>query len=619
MRKIEIKRISIKNFKGIREMAVPFFESTEISGKNASGKTTIFDALTWVLFNKDSDGNEKFAIRPLNADGTTVDGVEIEVTALFAVDGKEIELHKTQKQNWVKKRGTETAVFQGNVNEYEVDGYPKGEKEYKEVVSGLIDEGLFKILTNPMYFPNMKWQEQRAMLMSFLTDKPDAELAKEIGGLDALIPELEKAPSTEDIRNKYAKALKGLKERQKEIPVRIDELEATKVIVDVEALKAEKAEIVQIIAKTKAEEEEAEKQMRSFKAVKDDIYDLKLAAHEIERSVSDRNREAKYTADVENRKLEIAKENAKTEIKRAQNIRDEYETHVHNIEKGLKLAKEKEFTGATSCPTCGRPFDEEHLEEAKERFSVKKQAEIENLESSLKEAKSELNKANKRFHDAVKKSNEMAELHPITPIALEDYTKLPEWLEIKEQVKAKEELLATEESVVWQIENFSNIRRSHEARVAEINEELAKADAMSRIDDRIAELRSELAEVGQKVSDQERMLYLLEQFIQKKLDLMSEEVNGKFDGVEWSLFEKQINGGVKETCVCTVNGVPYGSVNSGHKIVAGLQIIKALQKRYGVCAPIFIDNAESINRVNVPVMDNQMIYLTVTDGDLEVR
>ena len=619
MRKIEIKRISIKNFKGIREMAVPFFESTEISGKNASGKTTIFDALTWVLFNKDSDGNEKFAIRPLNADGTTVDGVEIEVTALFAVDGKEIELHKTQKQNWVKKRGTETAVFQGNVNEYEVDGYPKGEKEYKEIVSGLIDEGLFKILTNPMYFPNMKWQEQRAMLMSFLTDKPDAELAKEIGGLDALIPELEKAPSTEDIRNKYAKALKGLKERQKEIPVRIDELEATKVIVDVEALKAEKAEIVQIIAKTKAEEEEAEKQMRSFKSVKDDIYDLKLAAHEIERSVSDRNREAKYTADVENRKLEITKENAKAEIKRAQNIRDEYETHVHNIEKCLKLAKEKEFTGATSCPTCGRPFDEEHLEEAKERFAVKKQAEIDNLESSLKEAKSELNKANKRFHDAVKKSNELAELHPITPIALEDYTKLPEWLEIKEQVKAKEELLATEESVVWQIENFSNIRRSHEARVAEINEELAKADAMSRIDDRIAELRSELAEVGQKVSDQERMLYLLEQFIQKKLDLMSEEVNGKFDGVEWSLFEKQINGGVKETCVCTVNGVPYGSVNSGHKIVAGLQIIKALQKRYGVCAPIFIDNAESINRVNVPVMENQMIYLTVTDGDLEVR
>ena len=155
--------------------------------------------------------------------------------------------------------------------------------------------------------------------------------------------------------------------------------------------------------------------------------------------------------------------------------------------------------------------------------------------------------------------------------------------------------------------------------MVEINAELAKADAMSRIDDRISELRNELAEVGQKVSDQERMLYLLEQFIQKKLDLMSEEVNGKFDGVEWSLFEKQINGGVKETCVCTVNGVPYGSVNSGHKIVAGLQIIKALQRRFGVMAPIFVDNAESINRVNVPVMDNQMIYLTVTDGDLEVR
>ena len=83
-------------------------------------------------------------------------------------------------------------------------------------------------------------------------------------------------------------------------------------------------------------------------------------------------------------------------------------------------------------------------------------------------------------------------------------------------------------------------------------------------------------------------------------------------------FSEQINGGIKEVCECTVNGVPYGSLNNGHRIIAGLQIIKALQKLYGAYLTIFVDNAESVNDFNLPDMDCQLIKLKVSD-DTDLR
>ena len=221
--KITIKSIHIENFKGIKMLDVTFSGKTKISGQNAVGKTTIFDAFTWLLFNKNSSGEEKFNVRPLN-EGIRVDNVEIKVSAILDVDGKEVELSKTQKQNWVKKRGTDTAVLQGNVNSFEIDGYPKSEADFKAYVSELAQsEEMFKMLTNPQYFSSLKWKDQRDILMKLVSEVSDVELAQTDAKYAPLLSELEKAPSTDDIRAKFSKALNEWKKKQAEIPVRIDE------------------------------------------------------------------------------------------------------------------------------------------------------------------------------------------------------------------------------------------------------------------------------------------------------------------------------------------------------------------------------------------------------------
>ena len=127
------------------------------------------------------------------------------------------------------------------------------------------------------------------------------------------------------------------------------------------------------------------------------------------------------------------------------------------------------------------------------------------------------------------------------------------------------------------------------------------------IDDRIETLRDEQKEIGQKVADQEQMLYLLEEFIRFKLNKVSESINSHFNTVNFKLWEMQLNGGMKDCCECTVNGVGYSDLNNGHRILAGLDIIRSLSELYGVSVPIFVDNAESIT--SNYTSDSQLVLL----------
>ena len=154
--------------------------------------------------------------------------------------------------------------------------------------------------------------------------------------------------------------------------------------------------------------------------------------------------------------------------------------------------------------------------------------------------------------------------------------------------------------------------------LTEVEKQIALSENNAKIDERISDLQAEQRLTAQKIADVEKILYLLDEFIKYKLDKISDSINAMFDGVKFKLFDIQLNGGVKEVCEVTCGGVPFASLNTGHRIIAGLQIIKALQKLYGVYLPIFIDNAESVNDFNLPDMDCQIISLKVTD-DKELK
>ena len=96
---MKIKSICIQNFKGCKNKTYNFLgNNATVSGSNATGKTTILDAFWWCLFNKDSLGNEKFSIRPLDENGNVIHNIEIKVSVLIDMNGNEKEFTKTQKE-----------------------------------------------------------------------------------------------------------------------------------------------------------------------------------------------------------------------------------------------------------------------------------------------------------------------------------------------------------------------------------------------------------------------------------------------------------------------------------------------------------------------------------------
>ena len=671
---IKLKSLHLENFKGIKLLDVVFGDKTKIKGQNASGKTTIFDSFTWLLFNKNSTGEEKFNVRPLDADGNRVDNVEIKVVAVLEVDGKEIELSKVQKQNWVKHRNSPAPTLEGNVNVFEVDGYPKSEKDYKAYISGLVAEDLFKMLTNPQFFSDMKWKEQRDILMKFVSEISDVDLAMENTEFAELLSELEKAPSTDDIQKKYSKALSEWKKKQAEIPVRIDELSKSLVEIDVAEQELAKADLERRIAEIDSKitnassavsdlmSEEMQLQFEMSGITQTVNRELVMKRNDIEIGLIGLNTEIKELSakiiSIEKQIVENESTIDTAEKKRAELGVRYKDVSTRNFNETQYMFHEEEWQfdeNSTICKSCGQTLpadkieqikadfearkakakaDAEHkLQEARENFIIQRESDLEEIKAlgfKQKDVIEELTAKNEAFKSEVaelkKKSEEVCEKKydlekQLSEIATEvDYMQNEEYAKLKTRYDVVKEEIAKADSTGHDelMAQFEEEKKELSDQLDTVNIQIAKAAKNIETEERIAELEEEQREVGQKVADQEKMLYLLEQFIKAKMLRISESINSKFNTVSWKLFEEQYNGGMRECCECTVNGVPYSTLNSGHRIVAGLDIIQSLSELYGVTAPIFVDNAESLNEFNVPDMAAQMILLAVSD-DKELK
>jgi hypothetical protein len=130
--------------------------------------------------------------------------------------------------------------------------------------------------------------------------------------------------------------------------------------------------------------------------------------------------------------------------------------------------------------------------------------------------------------------------------------------------------------------------------------------------DLIEELKAEQTTLSQQIANVEKEQFVIENFIKDKIDRLEYAINSRFKYIKFRMFEEQINGGLRETCEATVNGVPYSDANSASKINAGLDVINTLSNFYGVYAPIFIDNAESVH--TLIETQSQLIRLVVDES-----
>ena len=181
MTEIKIKRLELENFKCHKSLKLNFEGgNASIYGDNASGKTSIYDALTWLLFGKDSQGNgeKNIEIKPLGSDGEVLDHEALTaVEALLDVNGEEVTLRRTYREVWTTKRGSSEATYDGNTSEYYVDGVPVKKNGFQDKVNKLVDEDTFRMLTSVSHFASaISWQDRRAVLFKVAGVSDDAQI-----------------------------------------------------------------------------------------------------------------------------------------------------------------------------------------------------------------------------------------------------------------------------------------------------------------------------------------------------------------------------------------------------------------------------------------------------------
>lgn len=635
--KLKLKKMHIENFKGCKDRQIDFGHRTSIKGVNGSGKTTVADAVMWVLFNKDSSGATTFDIRPKDSQNNDIDFIDIRVELVLDVDGREITLVKTQKQNWVKKRGAEEQTFQGNTNFYEVNTIPKSEKEFKAYIEELVPEDVFKFASNTNAFMAQKPGDRRTTLFKLVSDMTDSDVLATDPKFQPLAEQLSQFTS-EEILSRDKKALSENKKKLQEIPARIDEV--SKSIVEQDYSEAEKklAELREQLASVEDDTSDASA-YEEVNSIKSEIAKLKGELEDIERKANEENRQKRnevqnkiIDADQQIASVTRAKQGAEREIEMYERDIPDAEKRLAELGERYKEEKSKEISADKNiCPTCHREYDVEVKQKITADFETEKEKQLyqinlkgKSVADTLKKSKETLERLKEQLFEHEIKLKELDKSKVDLQKELES---IPTSVDLSANDKYQFVLMSigTQESLLEEANNriydvnakkqaIAERKRFIQSEVDAVNRILAGKQAVANAKARVDELKNEQRRISQDIATIEKEIYLLEEFNKAKVNLLSDRINAHFKVVKWKLFERQINGGYNPICEPLVNGQAYSSaLNSGHKILAELDIIQALQRIYDISVPVFLDNAERINDFNIPDMECQLITLSVTE------
>lgn len=646
--KIELIQMTLKNFKGIKDLTIDFNKTTYIYGENATGKTTIFDAFCWLLFGKDSKGRTNFEVQPLDENNNVIHGLDTNVTALLNIDDNNKEFSRTLTEKWVKQRGQAEAELKGCTTTYEVDGVPIKQKDYTSAINELINEDLFKMVTNPLHFPTIKWQEQRKILLDIIGDLDAENVINYNNSLSKLKGLLD--DGIDNFNKKIKASISKLNKQIETIPTRIDECNNSIVEIDLSELVEKKKELERKIEKIEDKILNSNKKNDEKLKLQEQLFELKKEEQELQLKAIDEADKPKREVEKQIKSKMDAIDVLKTVIST-----NEHSIKVHTDDKDDILvqidrrekqqnqlrnefnkiaAEEFKFDETlTVCPCCGRPYEMDKIEEIKnnalESFNNKKNQRLTDINREGTALGSEIKKYKAELSQSLKRINDLTTKVTLNQKKIEIINKELEELKIKKsdfnnvteiKIPGLEELQNKINCLNNEIAKYSDDSNSalieqkkiYQAELDAVNKSLNNKDNNDKLLARIQELKREEKDLNVKKAKLEEQQYLGEEFVKTKVELLEDGINKKFNGaITFKLFNQQVNGGLSECCEALINGVPFGNANTAGQINAGLSIIKTLCEHYNVQAPIFIDNRESVN--NLIDIDNQIINLIVSE------
>lgn len=671
--KVEVKKISLENYKKFPSKSVDLFPRTEISGRNREGKSTLQDAYLDVLTGKMANGTEPTSIRR-KENGVEVPKVDVVRELTLAIDGKEKVIRKITKQKWRKPRGQSEEVFDGNETSYEIDGFPAKSKDYTEFIQSIAEPSTLLMCSNPKPFMDTL-QKSTAESRKVLEKMSGFDIAQfmEENPQYAHVEEITKGHSVEDTLKKLRKELNAQKKKVDAKNTEIAyETNRSVEAEDTSSLESKKQELNAELSKLEEQEKILEDSAKGYDSLTYEIRGLKSSRDGLVSKADNELKDKKAAImnvyyDLAKNKIEKesairmlgmeldnhirAGQQAKADLDRA---RQDY-PRIKEMEwddSGLKAIEAETFNDSdTICPTCGKELPEEQVSELRASFEEKKKFRIENeltkkqnwesakqnqlkgtcdlgnsAAAKLKKTNEEINKLQSEIGAA---QDEVDELTKQIEEEQSKFTELPESVDMTND----EEYLAVAvriEELEEKLKSFDDVtgkKQELRMQISNVMKQISNVDADIKIaqaavtekEKRVAELNEELKSLGQVQADIEKNIDTVLNFSIQKNKALAEKINPFFHHFQFSFLDYTIEGNPVETCKMICNGIDYNSgLNHSDKILCEVDLLNGLQEMNGLNLPLWIDDSESIDKSRIPMLDRQMIVLRVTDGDLKV-
>jgi hypothetical protein len=660
---MKLLKIALVNYQGIRERTLePNGHDMNIYGDNATGKTTIGNAISFLLTGKPMGDIINYSIKTRGSDGQDIHYIDHSVEGTLQLDnGRIVTLKRMVSEDWRQTRGSNAEELKGNTTSYFIDEVPTKESDFTMFMVNICDIDRIKMLTQPSQFAaGIPWETRRKILLQICGDVSDDDIITVNPALSKL-PEFLTIPGTddqrytvEDFKVRASSKMSDLNSEIKKIPIRVDEAkmatpELTPNDKTLLTLNIGQLSTSQYLKKSQIEKlkeggndivreqiNDAMAEMSDARRLHQEIVDKE---HETSRAASKILSDSLY-------ELTIQRQNSNnkvTELLGTANVlsdrRDRLLRQYKEAQEEYDAESARQWIGATICPVCTRPIPEDAIEAAKTQFNLTRSTRLEDIQKRLDDinkqgascSKSKIDEMNdaanlqgvtvKRISDQVTALNKEISESGRTPVSSFETTDA--FARISRKLAT---LRSTGDKVdTVTAEKITTLQSELEAIDAQINDYMqatAKFKTVETQKKRIADLTEKQKDLAKEYEHYQQGVFLCEEFIREKVKALDERINSRFKTVKFKLFKQQMNGGLQECCEVLIpspegNLVEFKDANHSAQINAGLEIIGTLSEHWETSMPVIIDNRESITKL-IPTK-TQVISLIVSEADKKLR
>ncbi len=597
MSKVILKKLTLTNFKGIATGEIVFDPIKKtIVAENGSGKSTFMLAYFWLL------GMNVGDVIP-SIDNKELHELTTKVVGEIIVDDLSYKLECEQNEIWKVNKDTNIREKNGNKSKYSIDDNGFTLTEYKLKLSEIIGlseyEKLIMLSDKDFFNSNTSkwgWANRRQELFNLckVNDVLSPIIEKEQYRL--IKDEIKKGYSAQEIKKTIKKNIKGYQENKDRNEILIKEKNEEIALYsnyDFISLEKQKKELQDTMSSLTLEniKQNTETYLNKKILEKDNLVS-EITKLQIKETTQKNDLQQQV-----NKNYSLLND-YKSKGERLNDDLKNYKLQVDNFKLKIVELEKSHDDLETNCPVCKQMLPKDNIEQKKQEMLTHKNELLSKYNNSIIDIETKMNTITTELKNLREKFVDTKSQYDESKKQLDEFVSDEKLVEMKSEL-GKLNLEITELRMKEQREFVGNENGSKlselEKELSSINDKLAYKTVTNNIKNKIDALRDEL----QNLTDQEIIakskLKQLDAYIKETTSLVNETINSKFsNGVSFSLFDEVYDGesDFKETCICMWNGKTQ--MSTGEQYFANLEVVKTLQREYGVDLPIWLDNAEAV-------------------------